>query len=61
MEKFLNFYSKYPWVAIMIVLQWLAAAYTIIYIQDVDTTKIMGANFIATILFSYFGFKVPKG
>lgn len=61
MDKFLNFYSKYPWVALILVMQWLATALTIIYAKNVDVTTIMGVAFVATIVFAYFGFKVPKG
>ncbi len=25
LDSFLNFYSKYPWVAVVMVVQWLAA------------------------------------
>ena len=60
MDKFLNFYSKYPWVAIVIVLQWLATAFVIIY-SDVNVTNVMGVAFLATVIFSYIGFKIPKG
>ena len=60
MDKFLNFYSKYPWVAIVIVVQWLATAFVIIYAKDLDITKVMGIAFFATVLFAYFGFKLPK-
>jgi len=60
-DKFLNFYSKYPWVAIVIVLQWLVTAFIIIYAKDVDVTNVMGTAFIATVIFSYIGFKIPKG
>lgn len=60
MDKFLNFYSKYPWVAIVIVLQWLATAFVIIY-SDVNVTNVMGVAFITTVIFSYLGFKIPKG
>ena len=59
MDKFLNFYSKYPWVAIVIVIQWLATAFVIIY-SDVDVTNVMGTAFIVTVIFAYFGFKIPK-
>ena len=61
MDKFLNFYSKYPWVALVLVMQWGATALTIIYAKNVDVTNIMGVAFISTIIFAYFGFKVPKG
>jgi len=61
MDNFLNFYSKYPWVAIIIVLQWFATAFSIIYAENLDTTKVMGMTFVSTVLFAYFGFKVPKG
>lgn len=61
MDKFLNFYSKYPWVAIVIVLQWLATAFIIIYTDDVNVTNVMGTAFITTVIFSYSGFKIPKG
>ncbi len=61
MERFLNFYSKYPWVAIIIVVHWLATAYVIIYANDVNITQIMGLAFFSTVVFSYFGFRVPKG
>lgn len=61
MDKFLNFYSKYPWVALVLIMQWTATAFTIIYAKNIDVTTIMGVAFIATIIFAYFGFKVPKG
>ena len=61
MDKFLNFYSKYPWVAIIIVVQWLATAYMIIYAQNIDVTSVLGMAFFSTIIFAYFGFKIPKG
>ena len=61
MDKFLNLYSKYPWVAIILVLQWVATAFTIIYARNVDVTKIMGITFFATVIYAYIGFKVPKG
>ena len=61
MDKFLNFFSKYPWVAIVIVVQWLSTAFVIIYAKDLDITKVMGIAFFATVLFAYFGFKLPKG
>lgn len=61
MDKFLNFYSKYPWVALVLVMQWLATALTIIYADNVDVTTVMGVAFVVTIIFAYFGFKVPKG
>lgn len=61
MENFLNWYSKYPWVAIVIIFQWIATAYVIIAAgESADITKIMGMTFLATIIFAYFGFKVPK-
>ncbi len=60
MDQFLNWYSKYPWVAIIIVVQWIATAFVVISSQT-DVTKIMGMTFLATIIFAYFGFKVPKG
>ncbi len=59
MDKFLNFYSKYPWVAIVIVIQWLATAFVIIY-SDVNVTNVMGVAFFVTVVFAYFGFKIPK-
>ncbi len=61
MDKFLNFYSKYPWVAIVLVIQWIATAFTVIYTKNIDVTNIMGVAFVATVIFAYFGFKVPKG
>lgn len=61
MDKFLNFYSKYPWVAIVIVAQWLAASFMIMYAQDINVTHVLGITFFATIVYAYFGFKVPKG
>lgn len=60
MEKFLNFYTKYPWVAIVIVIQWLATAFMVIYASEVDVTSIMGLTFFATVVFAHFGFKIPK-
>ena len=61
MDRFLNFYSKYPWIAIVIVLQSLATAFIIIYAKDVNVTNIMGVAFLATVIFAYIGFKTPKG
>lgn len=61
MDKFLNFYTKYPWVAIIIVTQWLATAFIIIYAQELDVTQVMGVMFLWTIIYAYFGFKIPKG
>ncbi|EKD65325.1 MAG: hypothetical protein ACD_50C00117G0007 [uncultured bacterium] len=61
MDKFLNFYSKYPWVAIVIVIQWLATAFIIIYAEELDVATVMGVAFLSTVIFSYFGFKLPKG
>ncbi len=60
-NAFLNFYSKYPWVAIIIVIQWLATTYLIIYASNIDITSVLGIAFFSTIVFSYFGFKIPKG
>ena len=61
MDKFLNFYSKYPWVAVIIVIQWLATAFVLIYGENVYIVQIMGVAFLSTVLFAYFGFKLPKG
>ncbi|MBI5045346.1 MAG: hypothetical protein HZC02_05480 [Candidatus Levybacteria bacterium] len=61
MDKFLNFYSKYPWVALVLIMQWAATAFTVIYADNVNVTNIMGIAFFTTIIFAYFGFKVPKG
>lgn len=61
MERFLNFYSKYPWVAIIIVVHWMATAFVIIYAKNINVTQVMGLAFFSTVVFSYFGFKVPKG
>ena len=61
LDKLLNFYSKYPWVAIVIVIQWLATAYMVIYASNIDVTTVFGMAFISTIIFAYFGFKISKG
>lgn len=61
MDKFLNLYSKYPWVAIVLIAQWIATAFAIIYAHNIDVTKVMGMTFLATVIYAYFGFKVPKG
>ena len=61
LDKFLNFYSKYPWVGIVIVVHWLATAFMIIYASNIDITTIFGISFFATIIFAYFGFKISKG
>jgi hypothetical protein len=61
MDKFLNFYSKYPWVSVIIIVQWIATAFILIYGADrVDVAKVMGIAFASTVIFSYFGFKIPK-
>jgi len=61
MDKFLNFYSKYPWVAIILLMQWAACSLTIIYVRGADVTNVMAMTFFSTVIFAYFGFKVPKG
>jgi hypothetical protein len=61
MDKFLNFYTKYPWVAIVIVVHWIATAFLLIYAKNINVTTVMGMAFFSTVVFSYFGFKVPKG
>lgn len=61
MERFLNFYSKYPWVAIIIVVHWIATAFVVIYARDINITQVMGLAFFSTVVFSFFGFRVPKG
>lgn len=61
LDKFLNFYTKYPWVAIVIVIHWLATAFMIIYAPEIDVTTVLGVSFFSTVVFAYFGFKVPKG
>ncbi len=60
-STFLNFYSKYPWVALVILAQWLATAYMIIYSSNVDVTTVLGTSFLVTVIFAYYGFKIPKG
>jgi hypothetical protein len=42
-------------------MQWLATAFIIVYTDNLDTTQVMGITFLATIVYAYFGFKVPKG
>lgn len=61
MDKFLNLFSKYPWVAIVIVTQWIATSLVLVYAQDINATQVMGLTFLSTVIFAYFGFKVPKG
>lgn len=60
-DKFLNFYTKYPWVAIVIVVHWLATAFMIIYAPTIDVATVLGFSFLATVAYAYIGFKVPKG
>lgn len=61
MDQFLNFYSKYPWVAIVIVAQWIATAYMLIArTGEVNVAQVMGLAFLSTVIFAYFGFKTPK-
>jgi len=59
-DKFLNFYSKYPWVAIVIITHWLATALVITYAVEIDIASILGWSFAVTIIYAYFGFKSPK-
>jgi len=61
MDKFLNFYTKYPWVATVIVAHWIATAFLLIYAKNINVTTVMGLAFFSTVVFSYFGFKIPKG
>lgn len=60
MDKFLNFYSKYPWVAIVILAQWFATSFIVIYLKEVDVATLMGITFLSTVFYAYFGFKAPK-
>lgn len=60
MDQLLNFYSKYPWVAIVILAQWFATSFIVIYIKGADTTTLMGITFLLTVFYAYFGFKAPK-
>jgi len=59
-DTFLNFYTKYPWVAIIIVMQWIATAFVVISRSDADVTNILGVTFFATVVFAFLGFKIPK-
>jgi len=59
-DKFLNFYSKYPWVAIIIIMQWIATVFVVTNARGTDATTILGITFFTTIIYAYFGFKVPK-
>lgn len=61
LNQFLNLYTKYPWVAIVIVVHWLATAFMIIYVADIDISIVLGLAFFSTVFFAYFGFKIPKG
>ena len=60
MDQFLNFYSKYPWVAIVIIAQWFATTFIIIHARSSDVATIMGITFFSTVFYAYFGFKAPK-
>lgn len=60
MDKFLNFYTKYPWVAIIILAQWFATSFIVIFIKDIDVTPLMGITLFSTVFYAYFGFKTPK-
>lgn len=59
-DKFLNFYSKYPWVALIITMQWIATVFVVTNARGTDATTILGITFFTTIIYAYFGFKVPK-
>lgn len=61
MDKFLNFFSKYPWVALVIIAHWVATTVYLTQIPDTDVTRIMGITFFATLIYAYFGFKIPRG
>ncbi len=58
-DRFLNFYSKYPWTALIIIMQWIATSFALTY-SVVDETQILLMTFTSTVIFAYFGFKVPK-
>ncbi len=60
-DKFLNVYTKYPWVALVIIAYWLTTAYMIISTDTIDVTTVLGMAFLSTVIFAYFGFKLPKG
>ena len=60
MDKFLNFYTKYPWVAIIIIAQWTATVFFAVYAVNVNLTNVLGITFLSTVIYAYFGFKIPK-
>lgn len=60
LDKLLNFYSKYPWVALVIVMQWLATALFMTYSESPDVLLITGLTFASTVVYAYFGFQAPK-
>ena len=60
LDKFLNFYSKYPWVGVVIVVHCFATAFMIIYAENIDVTTVLGVAFFATVVFAYYGFKILK-
>lgn len=62
MDKLLSLFSKYPWVAIVILMHWLATASILIFdSESINVAQVMGISFLSTIVYAYFGFKVPKG
>ena len=60
MDKLLNFYTKYPWVALIILVQWFATSFIVITMKDIDVTTLMGITLFSTVFYAYLGFKTPK-
>lgn len=62
MDKFLALFNKYPWTAIVILMHWIVTALVLVYDNGtVNVEHVLGAAFIATIIYAYIGFKVPQG
>ncbi|MDP3988590.1 MAG: hypothetical protein Q8P80_05620 [Candidatus Levybacteria bacterium] len=61
LDQFFNLYSKYPWVAIVIISQWIATTLIVIQQRGADTATIMGITLLSTVFYAFFGFKPPKG
>ncbi|OGE31363.1 hypothetical protein A2631_05985 [Candidatus Daviesbacteria bacterium RIFCSPHIGHO2_01_FULL_44_29] len=62
MDKLLTIFNKYPWVAIVILMHWIATSFVLIYASEtVNVAQVMGLSFLSTIVYAYIGFKVPKG
>jgi len=52
--------TKYPWTALAIVVTWIAAALTIVFVQNVNLFRLLFISLGVTLVFAVIGFRTPQ-